>query len=385
MHHRRPYRLVQSLTGLRETRTAAVSYQALAPGGAGRSCGISATHTLAQPLTNHHSLITDHCPHTYGVRLSLRGSFATEPCRPTACIPAAPFRHTPYRFRPRQTTTVWRNLPQHLRSGETHTFSAKEKDSETGLSYFGARYYSSDLSIWLSVDPMASKYPSLSPYVYCADNPVKVVDPNGEEYDVFITGEGAEWVTKQLSDSYQGLNITRDKFGRLHTNVDDISSLSEDEKLIYDAINSNTVIVNMLVGETDYVQTSMGNFEINMSAAFGGNVLSDDKSMAFTSQFINKKKVIQNYYSNARGKLIAHELTESYLGGLLSIERQFHASPAEWIKGQDPYYYNDFYRISHDNAISQPYNKSEIRNMFCNTFNCSTLMYDLFIEKRIRP
>ena len=62
-----------------------------------------------------------------------------------------------------------------------HTFSAKERDSETGLSYFGARYYSSDLSTWLSVDPMSDKYPSLSPYVYCADNPVKLVDPNGEE------------------------------------------------------------------------------------------------------------------------------------------------------------------------------------------------------------
>ena len=62
-----------------------------------------------------------------------------------------------------------------------HTFSAKEKDSETGLSYFGARYYSSDLSIWLSVDPMSDKYPSLSPYTYCANNPVKLVDPNGEE------------------------------------------------------------------------------------------------------------------------------------------------------------------------------------------------------------
>jgi RHS repeat-associated protein len=62
-----------------------------------------------------------------------------------------------------------------------YTFSAKEKDAETGYSYFGARYYSSDLSIWLSVDPMADKYPSLSPYVYCADNPVRLVDPNGEE------------------------------------------------------------------------------------------------------------------------------------------------------------------------------------------------------------
>ncbi len=64
---------------------------------------------------------------------------------------------------------------------EIHTFSAKEKDTETGLSYFGSRYYSSDLSIWLSVDPMSDKYPSLSPYTYCANNPVKLVDPNGEE------------------------------------------------------------------------------------------------------------------------------------------------------------------------------------------------------------
>ena len=62
-----------------------------------------------------------------------------------------------------------------------YTFSAKERDSETGLSYFGSRYYSSDLSIWLSVDPMSDKYASLSPYVYCADNPLKLVDPNGEE------------------------------------------------------------------------------------------------------------------------------------------------------------------------------------------------------------
>ena len=65
-----------------------------------------------------------------------------------------------------------------------YTFSAKEKDTGTGYSYFGSRYYSSDLSVWLSVDPMAAKYPSLSPYTYCANNPVKLVDPNGDEvYD----------------------------------------------------------------------------------------------------------------------------------------------------------------------------------------------------------
>ena len=77
-----------------------------------------------------------------------------------------------------------------LNSALTHTFSAKEKDTETGLSYFGSRYYSSDLSIWLSVDPMSDKYPSLSPYAYCANNPVKLVDPNGEEIGDFYNEYG---------------------------------------------------------------------------------------------------------------------------------------------------------------------------------------------------
>ena len=45
-----------------------------------------------------------------------------------------------------------------------------------------ARYYNSDLSIWLSVDPLVDKYPNLSPYVYCANNPVRLVDPNGEDW-----------------------------------------------------------------------------------------------------------------------------------------------------------------------------------------------------------
>ena len=62
------------------------------------------------------------------------------------------------------------------------TFTGKERDSETGFSYFGARFYDSDLMTgWLSVDPMADKYPNLSPYAYCAWNPVRLVDPDGRK------------------------------------------------------------------------------------------------------------------------------------------------------------------------------------------------------------
>ena len=60
-----------------------------------------------------------------------------------------------------------------------YRYSGKEKDEETGYSYFGARYYNPELSVWLSVDPMAEKYPSTSAYMYCLGNPVVLVDPDG--------------------------------------------------------------------------------------------------------------------------------------------------------------------------------------------------------------
>jgi hypothetical protein len=41
-------------------------------------------------------------------------------------------------------------------------------------------YLSDHSSIWYSVDPLAEKYPNYSPYVYCYNNPVVYVDPNGK-------------------------------------------------------------------------------------------------------------------------------------------------------------------------------------------------------------
>ena len=60
-----------------------------------------------------------------------------------------------------------------------YRFSGKELDQETGLSYFGARYYDPKYSFWLSVDPLAEKFPNASPYNYCLGNPVNMIDPDG--------------------------------------------------------------------------------------------------------------------------------------------------------------------------------------------------------------
>ncbi len=73
--------------------------------------------------------------------------------------------------------------------GSAYKFNGKEKDDETGYSYYGARYYTDRLSIWLSVDPLADKYPHLSPYAYCSNNPILYVDPDGKEKVISFKAE----------------------------------------------------------------------------------------------------------------------------------------------------------------------------------------------------
>jgi len=64
-----------------------------------------------------------------------------------------------------------------------YKFTGKESDPETDLTYFGARYYDAALAIWLGVDPLAEKYPAMSPFTYVFNNPIRLVDPNGMEVD----------------------------------------------------------------------------------------------------------------------------------------------------------------------------------------------------------
>jgi RHS repeat-associated protein len=68
----------------------------------------------------------------------------------------------------------------------TYKYTGKELDDENDLNwyYFGALYYDAEIGRWLTPDPKANKYPSLSPYVYCGNNPIIFIDPDGEEYYV---------------------------------------------------------------------------------------------------------------------------------------------------------------------------------------------------------
>ena len=81
-----------------------------------------------------------------------------------------------------------------------YLFNAKELDEDTGMYYYGARYYEPRLSLWMSVDPISNYDPrnnenyldgehnngvynsyNFFPYEYCYQNPLHYIDPNGKQ------------------------------------------------------------------------------------------------------------------------------------------------------------------------------------------------------------
>ena len=101
------------------------------------------------------------------------------------------------------------------------SFTGKELDEETGYGYFGARYMDHELTTgWLSVDPMADKYPGISPYAYCVWNPVKLVDPDGEEVNPIYDLSGSFLGTDDLGLQGDPIIMDRSKFKQGMSNAE---------------------------------------------------------------------------------------------------------------------------------------------------------------------
>lgn len=90
-----------------------------------------------------------------------------------------------------------------------YLFNAKEKDEESGLYYYEARYYSDEDIVFRGRDPLFEKKPWVSPYAYCFNNPVKYIDPTGEAPgDPFKSKRKA---AKDWAKYYNGASILRGK------------------------------------------------------------------------------------------------------------------------------------------------------------------------------
>ena len=111
---------------------------------------------------------------------------------------------------------------------ERFTFTGKEKDIETGYYYFGARFDNVDLG-FMSVDPMADKYPSMSPYAYCAWNPIKLVDPEGEDWYDDETVKYVDELKKGIQDALNN-QCTDEQRHELKNALDELTELYKSDQ-----------------------------------------------------------------------------------------------------------------------------------------------------------
>ena len=108
------------------------------------------------------------------------------------------FLYAPFGEITTEYAPLWQNgtLPK-------YAFNAKELDEETGMYYYEARYYKPP--VFTSRDPMFEKYFWITPYGYCANNPVKYVDPDGEK--IWIICEDGSEIEYTPGMQYEGKSV----------------------------------------------------------------------------------------------------------------------------------------------------------------------------------
>ncbi len=131
-------------------------------------------------------------------------------------------------------------------------YNGKELDMMSGLnSYdYGARQYYSVVPAWDRVDPLAEKYYNISPYAYCANNPISFIDPNGNEPEKPFVGTVNDFVSL-LNHSSRKVGCFK---GQKASNY--VKSLSDVSWTSFKPVPTQTGYFNMKKGR--YIYTKKG-------------------------------------------------------------------------------------------------------------------------------
>ena len=125
---------------------------------------------------------------------------------------------------------------------QRYKYNGKELDRLLSLDWYdyGARWYDPVLARWHSTDPLADKYPDVSPYVYCSNNAVNAVDPDGRK--IVIVGNRQQ----RISVLTQLQMLTNDKLG-VRRSDGEVVILAKNTKNMDKELVSGTRLVSELI------------------------------------------------------------------------------------------------------------------------------------------
>jgi RHS repeat-associated protein len=128
-------------------------------------------------------------------------------------------------------------------------FVGKELDRENGLNWYdhGARFSDAAIGRWHTMDPLAEKYYSQSPYSYCAGNPVSNVDINGRSIIPKIAKATWKIGKKVLKNGISALSKADTYYSAVEDIVDNTETLFDSEASTFDRIIAGVSLASELL------------------------------------------------------------------------------------------------------------------------------------------
>lgn len=239
-----------------------------------------------------------------------------------------------------ETTQFFLNLPFGETMAEQMTgaydnpykFNAKELDMETGLYYYGARYYNPRLSIWYAVDPLAVYNPvmetqfygdgqhnggvfycgNLNPYIYTYQNPIKYIDPNGKQTFFMQTRSFAPFNT--FGGGFEGDGDNR----KFSTNLSNTYRIAATAKVNLD--NKNMTITPHTT-HSDWLGTKFSS-ATSPTNVEGSNAYSGNKQSFYVHMFGKNKALLWGYVSPDIDASVSFNVSKIVKGQSFDIEGQ---------------------------------------------------------------
>jgi RHS repeat-associated protein len=174
----------------------------------------------------------------------------------------------------------WETTPADNLSLQPYKYNGKEFVEMHGYDTYdyGARGYYAAMARFTSVDPLCEKYYSISPYAYCAGNPIRFIDPNGEEIWIYYTDgdrnkqkiqytQGADYKGNDtfVSNTFSYLNAINNNGGS------DMLDILSSSKNSFDFVNQPTTDKNgnTIVGALNFDGNQSGGGTIYAGALMG--------------------------------------------------------------------------------------------------------------------
>jgi RHS repeat-associated protein len=189
-------------------------------------------------------------------------------------------------------------------------FAFVKRDTITALDYRGARYYDCDVARFLSVDPLANKYPSLSTYNYVAGNPIRYIDPTGK-YFIGVNGEKVK-IKKRKGELVIRSNNASEDLKELINDVNSTGSKVAKKEILKGSRNRTVIHVKI-----EHSATNNGLLGLHQAHDKNGNVLNWNST-------INDFDGIPAYKLGLFGKRVYSEATITIFKGNMTEEQVYY-------------------------------------------------------------